>query len=125
MTSVVRPRPASTRCCRRAGRRAPTSQPTSVPASTVATLMRVPVTSGAQHGTGRDNAARMAPADVLLVSLGSTAGRRAADAELHASLVRAGARVAQVTARPQRDVRTLMLTDLVWARAAGAATRAG
>src|SRR4051812_35019622 len=125
MTSVVSPSPASTRCCRRAGRRAPRSQPTSVPPSTVATLMNVPVTSGPQHGTGGDNATRMAPADVLIVSLGSTAGLRAADAELYASLVRAGADVAAVTARPQRDVRTLMLTDLVWARAAGAATRAG
>jgi phosphate:Na+ symporter len=66
----------------------------------------------------------MPRADILLVSLGSTAGLRAADAELHASLARAGARVVQATARPQRDVRTLMLTDLVWARAAGAATRA-
>src|SRR4051812_24670756 len=124
MTSVVRPRPASTRCCRRAGRRAPTSQPTSVPASTVATLMSVPVTRGAQHGTGRDNAARMPRADVLPVSLGSTAGLRAADAELHAALARGGASVVQVAARPQPDVRTLVLTDLVWARAAGAATRA-
>jgi hypothetical protein len=87
--------------------------------------MKVPVTSGPQHGTGGDNAARMAPADVLLVSLGSTAGLRAADAELHASLARAGAHVVQVTARPRPDVRTLMLTDLVWARAAAGATRAG
>src|SRR5215210_797948 len=125
MTSVVSPRPASTRCWTRCGRRAPTSQPTSVPASTVATLMSVPVTSGAQHATARDNAARMARADVLLVSLGSTAGLRAADAELRGSLERAGARVALVTARPQPDVRTLALTDLVWARAAGAAARAG
>jgi glycosyltransferase involved in cell wall biosynthesis len=67
----------------------------------------------------------MARADLLLVSLGSTAGLRAADAELHGSLLRAGARAVMVTARPQRDVRTMALTDLVWARAAGAATRAG
>jgi glycosyltransferase involved in cell wall biosynthesis len=67
----------------------------------------------------------MPRADVLLVSLGSTAGLRAADAELHAALARAGARVVTVTARPQIDVRTMALTDLVWARAAGAATRAG
>jgi len=66
----------------------------------------------------------MPRADILLVSLGSTAGLRAADAELHASLARAGALVVQATARPQPDVRTLVLTDLVWARAAGAATRA-
>jgi hypothetical protein len=64
-------------------------------------------------------------ADVLLVSLGSTAGLRAADAELAASLSRAGASVAVVAARPQRDVRTLALTDFVWARAARAAARSG
>jgi hypothetical protein len=87
--------------------------------------MKVPVTSGPQHRTGRENAARMPRADVLLVSLGSTAGLRAADAELHAALLRAGARAELVTARPQRDVRTMALTDLVWARAAGAATCAG
>jgi hypothetical protein len=67
----------------------------------------------------------MPHADVLLVSLGSTAGLRAADAELAASLERAGARVAVVAAAPQRDVRTLALTDLVWARAARAAARRG
>jgi hypothetical protein len=61
--------------------------------------------------------------DVLVVSLGSTAGLRASDAELIASLRRAGAEVAQATAAPQADVRTLALTDLVWARAARAAAR--
>jgi Glycosyl transferases group 1 len=66
----------------------------------------------------------MARADVLLVSLGSTAGLRAADAELRGALERAGARVAFAPAAPQRDVRTLALTDLVWARAARAAARA-
>jgi Glycosyl transferases group 1 len=64
-------------------------------------------------------------ADVLLVSLGSTAGLRAADAELAGSLSRAGASVAVVAARPQRGVRTLALTDFVWARAARAAARSG
>jgi hypothetical protein len=64
-------------------------------------------------------------ADVLLVSLGSTAGLRAADAELRGALERAGARVAVVQAAPQRDVRTFALTDLVWARAARAAAREG
>lgn len=64
-------------------------------------------------------------ADVLLVSLGSTAGLRAADLELASSLERAGASVAVVAARPQRDVRTLALTDLVWALAARAAARQG
>jgi hypothetical protein len=63
--------------------------------------------------------------DVLLVSLGSTAGLRAADAELVASIERAGAMVAIATAAPQRDVRTLMATDLGWARAARAAAQAG
>jgi hypothetical protein len=64
-------------------------------------------------------------ADVLLVSLGSTAGLRAADGELASSLERAGASVAVVGARPQRDVRTLALTDFVWAHAARAAARSG
>src|SRR5690349_1520459 len=63
----------------------------------------------------------MARIDVLLVSLGSTGGLRAADAELRGALERAGARVAVATAAPQRDVRTMALTDLVWARAARAA----
>jgi hypothetical protein len=67
----------------------------------------------------------MPRADVLLVSLGSTAGLRAADAELAGSLERAGARVAVVPAAPQRNVRTLALTDLIWARAARAAARRG
>src|SRR4051794_23526013 len=65
----------------------------------------------------------MAATDVLLVSLGSTAGLRAADADLRGALERAGARVAVAAAVPQRDVRTLALTDLVWARAARAAAR--
>src|ERR687891_838536 len=64
----------------------------------------------------------MARADVLLVSLGSTGGLRAADAELRGALERAGARVALAVAAPQRDVRTMALTDLVWARAARAAS---
>jgi hypothetical protein len=63
--------------------------------------------------------------DVLLVSLGSTAGLRAADAELAASLRRAGADVAVVTAARRRDVRTFALTDLAWAHAARAAAVSG
>jgi glycosyltransferase involved in cell wall biosynthesis len=55
---------------------------------------------------------------VLLVSLGSTVGLRASDAELAASLQRAGATVTLAAATPPRSVRTLALTDLVWARAA-------
>src|SRR3954468_22003196 len=65
----------------------------------------------------------MATTDVLLVSLGSTGGLRAADAELRGALDRAGARVAVATAAPQRDVRTMALTDLAWARASRAAAR--
>jgi glycosyltransferase involved in cell wall biosynthesis len=63
--------------------------------------------------------------DILLVSLGSTAGLRAADGELASSLARAGASVAVVAARAQRDVRTLALTDLVWAHAARVAAHSG
>src|SRR5258706_4867310 len=67
----------------------------------------------------------MARADVLLVSLGSTAGLRAADDELAASLGRAGAEVAVARAVPQRDVRSFALTDWVWARAARRAALEG
>jgi hypothetical protein len=62
-----------------------------------------------------------APVDVLIVSLGSTHGLRAADEQLHASLERAGARVVLTRAQEPAPVRTLMLTDLGWARAARAA----
>jgi glycosyltransferase involved in cell wall biosynthesis len=58
--------------------------------------------------------------DVLLVGLGSTPGLRGADEELARSLQRAGARVALAFSEPPGDVRTLMLTDLRWARAARA-----
>ncbi|HEX8105812.1 MAG TPA: glycosyltransferase [Solirubrobacteraceae bacterium] len=50
--------------------------------------------------------------DVLLVSLGTTAGLREADAELAASLRRAGAAVAVARAGRPREVRTFALTDL-------------
>ena len=63
--------------------------------------------------------------DVLIVSLGSTHGWRVADAALAASLERAGAKVALVTAERPREVRTLALTDLVWARAARRAAKQG
>jgi glycosyltransferase involved in cell wall biosynthesis len=66
-----------------------------------------------------------AATDVLLVSLGSTAGLRAADAELVAAMEHAGARVAVAAATPPREVRTFMATDLGWARAARAAAQAG
>ena len=63
--------------------------------------------------------------DVLIVSLGATAGLRAADAELADSLRRAGARVALIAAARPRPLRTLALTDLAWALAARRATLAG
>ncbi|MFN8200983.1 MAG: glycosyltransferase [Solirubrobacteraceae bacterium] len=63
--------------------------------------------------------------DVLYVSLASTAGLRAADAELAGALERAGASVALVAPRPPRPVRTFALTDLAWARAARVAAQRG
>ncbi len=63
--------------------------------------------------------------DVLLVSLGSTAGLRAADEALVSSLRTAGADVEVVRAAAQSDVRTLMATDWRWARAARSAAQAG
>jgi glycosyltransferase involved in cell wall biosynthesis len=63
------------------------------------------------------------PIDVLIVSLGSTVGLRTADEELRNSLQRVGAKVAIARAVAPAPVRTLMLTDLAWARAARAATR--
>jgi hypothetical protein len=63
--------------------------------------------------------------DILLVSLASTGGLRAADDELCGALRRAGASVAIVRPSRPADVRTLMLTDLVWARAARKAAQRG
>lgn len=63
--------------------------------------------------------------DVLVVSLGATAGLRRADDELAASLRRAGARVELVRARRPRELRTMALGDLGYARAARVAARAG
>ncbi|HEX8714930.1 MAG TPA: glycosyltransferase [Solirubrobacteraceae bacterium] len=63
-------------------------------------------------------AARASAADVLLVSLGSTAGLRRADDELADSLRRAGASVAVARAEPPAPLPTMMLTDLAWAHAA-------
>lgn len=61
--------------------------------------------------------------DILLVSLGSTSGLRASD-EAFATLLRgAGATVQLARAAPRRQVRTLALTDLLWARASAAAAR--
>ena len=62
--------------------------------------------------------------DVLIVSLGSTRGLRAADADLVDSLRHAGASVAITTSvPPPRRLRTLALTDLAWARLARGAAR--
>ncbi len=61
--------------------------------------------------------------DVLIVSLGSTAGLRAADEQLRDSLTRAGARAHLARALAPAPARTLMLTDLAWARAARAAAQ--
>lgn len=69
--------------------------------------------------------ARRSPSvDVLVVSLGATGGLRAADRELCDSIERAGATVSLVTARRPREVRTLMLTDLMWAMSARKAAKA-
>ncbi|HEX6389985.1 MAG TPA: glycosyltransferase [Solirubrobacteraceae bacterium] len=67
----------------------------------------------------------MTAADVLVVSLGSTAGLRAADDALAEALRRAGAHVEIAAARTPRELRTYALTDLAWARAARAAAQAG
>jgi hypothetical protein len=69
--------------------------------------------------------ARPISVDVLIVSLGSTGGLRAADTELADSLRRAGTSVAVVTAARPRRMRTLALTDLAWALAARRAAVAG
>lgn len=75
----------------------------------------------AARATARPAARSSGPLDVLIVSLGSTEGLRTADADLHDSLVRAGATAAIARARPPRPMRTLMLTDLAWAWQARAA----
>jgi glycosyltransferase involved in cell wall biosynthesis len=61
--------------------------------------------------------------DVLIVSLGGTIGLRNADDQLAASLRAAGQQVELVRVAPQREVRTLMLTDLVQALAARRAAK--
>lgn len=67
----------------------------------------------------------MAAADVLIVSLGSTAGLRNADEALLSALRRAGAHAEIVSAQAPRELRTYALTDLAWAHAARVAARAG
>jgi glycosyltransferase involved in cell wall biosynthesis len=66
----------------------------------------------------------MERADVLLISLGGTAGLRAADAELGASLRRAGATVVETAAAAPREWRTYAALELAWARSARAAASA-
>ncbi|CAA9475002.1 MAG: hypothetical protein AVDCRST_MAG30-392 [uncultured Solirubrobacteraceae bacterium] len=60
----------------------------------------------------------MPPADVLLVSLGGTTGLREADAELAASLRRAGASVVVAEAVRVREWRTYAAIELAWALSA-------
>jgi glycosyltransferase involved in cell wall biosynthesis len=79
------------------------------------------VSSGSDSTVHRGRARSV---DVLIVSLGATAGLRAVDDELLASLHRAGASAAIVRAETPASVRTLMLTDLSWALAARRAAAA-
>ncbi len=65
------------------------------------------------------------PADVLLVALPTTAGWRGAVPALAGAIERAGRTVAVATAGSVPEVRTFMATDLVQARAARRAARAG
>jgi hypothetical protein len=78
-----------------------------------------------RSGSGSAARAGSGPVDVLVVSLGSTQGLRAADGELVDCLRRAGASVALVSTAPPRPVRTFALTDLLWARAARRAASEG
>jgi hypothetical protein len=97
------------------------------PGAASATHVRAHTFAGAQRPTGLGSPGSHDDrgVDVLIVSLGSTAGLRAADAELADSLRRAGASVALVAAARPRAVRTLALTDLTWALAARRAAVAG
>jgi hypothetical protein len=63
-------------------------------------------------------------ADVLLVTLGTTAGLRLVEEELAGSLERAGASVAVARAAPTGEPRTMALVDLAQARAARRAAQA-
>src|SRR3954447_22369737 len=64
--------------------------------------------------------------DVLLVSLGATAGLRRADGELLASLRRAGASAELVGARrPRPGIPTMALGDYAYARGAREAAQRG
>jgi hypothetical protein len=63
--------------------------------------------------------------DVLLVTVDSTSGWRAATGELRGALERCGARVETASTGPPRHVRTFMLTDYTQARAARQAALEG
>lgn len=67
---------------------------------------------------GLATSGRVARPDVLVISIGATAGWRGADHALAASLEAVGARVAMAQTGPVPEVRTFMLTDLVQAVAA-------
>jgi hypothetical protein len=97
------------------------------PAPPAASAAHVRAPAGAQRSTGSDSPGSHNDrgVDVLIVSLGATAGLRAADAELADSLRRAGASVALVAAARPRSLRTLALTDLAWALAARRAAVSG
>lgn len=79
----------------------------------------VRTTQQAPEATQRERAA----IDVLVVSLGGTIGLRVADQQLVDGLRRAGLEVRLAQAELPREVRTLMLTDLLQARAAALAAR--
>jgi hypothetical protein len=81
--------------------------------------------SSASSAAASPAAGSQADVDVLVVGLATTAGWRGAVPALADAIERAGARVAVAAAAPARAVRTFMLTDLVQARAARAAARAG
>src|SRR4051794_41769462 len=107
MTAVTRPRPASTRCCSPLPRRLPAATPTAVPSRTAPTLTNVPsIDAGGWQGGW----ALMAAVDVLIVSLGSTAGLRAADAALARALRRARGRGRGAPPQRPRGARPLAPT---------------
>ena len=65
---------------------------------------------------------QMPRVDVLIVSLGGTAGLREADAELAASLRRAGATVEIARVGRARELRTFAAIEFAWAVNARRAT---
>jgi hypothetical protein len=71
----------------------------------------------------RQNGRPMPRADVLIVSLGGTAGLREADAELAGALQRAGARVEVAAAVRPPELRTFAAIELAWALNARRAAR--